>query len=156
TGFYNIYGHLSTYEPGTPFVTAQPEPFHLVIPQIAANRMHGESVGAELASNFDLTKRWRLSAAYSWLRLQLHLNPDSRDTYSEPQEGDSPEHKFQVRSRYDLTRSLQFDTSMFYVGALPALSVPAYTRVDAHFGWRPKSPIELSVGGHNLQGGRHL
>jgi iron complex outermembrane receptor protein len=155
-GFYNVYGRLSTSEPAGPFVTANPPPFHLIIPNIAGNRMRGESVGTETAATLDVTKRWRINAAYSWLSLQLHLDPGSGDTRNEKLEGQSPEHKFQVRSKLDLTQYLQFDASTFYVGALPASAVPAYTRLDARLGWRPRSAFELSIGGQNLQGGQHL
>jgi iron complex outermembrane receptor protein len=156
TAFYNVYGHLSTYEPAAPFLTDDPQPFHLVIPTFAGDRMRGESLGTELAATLDIAKHWRVSGAYSWLSLQLHLDPESRDSYNEALERESPTHKIQIHSKYDLTRWLQFDTNLFIVGALPAQSVPGYTRIDARLGWRPKSPFEFSLGGHNLQGGRHM
>jgi iron complex outermembrane receptor protein len=44
---------------------------------------------------------------------------------------------------------------MYYNDALPGNQVPAYTRVDARLGYRPRSNVELSVTGRNLQGGNH-
>jgi iron complex outermembrane receptor protein len=41
------------------------------------------------------------------------------------------------------------------VGALPNLAIPAYTRLDARLGYRPRSDFEISLAGQNLQGGRH-
>ena len=43
----------------------------------------------------------------------------------------------------------------YYTGALPNLQVPAYTRLDARLGYRPRDDFEVSLSGQNLQGGRH-
>jgi iron complex outermembrane receptor protein len=118
--------------------------------------MHGESEGVELTQTWEVFKRWRINSAYSWLNLQLHLDPSSGDTFSEAQERQSPQHQVQLRSEFDVSRRVQFDTSVYHVGSLPALSVPAYTRIDARLGWRLSSAVEINLGGQNLQGGRHL
>ena len=156
TAFYNVYHHLSTYEPCTPLVTADPQPLHLVIPLTFSNLMHGGSFGSEISTTWEVMKGWRVISSYSWLDLHLRLDPSSHDTVNQAAEGQSPKHQIQFRSDFDLSRQVQFDSSVYYVGALPALSVPAYTRVDARLSWRPTPPLELSVGGQNLQGGKHL
>ena len=152
-GFYNVYHRLQTWEPAQPYTSNEPQPFHLVLPLIVSNRMRGESVGVEVSATLDLTSRWRIASSYSWLHLQLHLEPGSGDFTSESAERKSPKHQVQMRSEVDLSRKVQFDTSVYYVGALPALAVPAYTRIDARLGWRPLRQLELSIGGQNLQGG---
>jgi iron complex outermembrane receptor protein len=154
-GFYNVYHHLRTWEPALPFVSGNPQP-HMVLPLLIDSRMRGESAGAEATMTIDLTRRWRVSSAYSWLSLHLHLEPDSHDFTYEAAEGESPQHQVQFRSDLDLGRSLDLNTSVYRISRLPALSVPAYTRIDARLGWRPRPAVEVSVGGRNLQGGLHL
>jgi iron complex outermembrane receptor protein len=156
TGFYNSYHHLSTYEPATPFLASAPAPLHLVMPFYSDNRMRGESQGVEIAGTWDVAKFWRIRSSYSWLNLQLHLDQSSRNLIRDAVEGQSPQHQAQFRSELDLSHKLQFDTSLYYVGSLPTLSVPAYARVDARLGWRPRAPLEISAVGQNLQGGKHV
>jgi len=154
-GFYNAYQHLATFEPGSPYFERDPAPVHLVIPLRHANQMKGETWGLEAASNWKVMERWRLIPSYNWLRLDMRLNPGSRDTTSLAIEGQSPRHQVQFRSNLDLSRRLQLDASVFYTGALAAIPIPAYTRVDTRLGYRPRSDFEISLVGQNLQGGRH-
>ncbi len=155
TGFYNVYQHLKTTEPAQPVFVALPQP-HLEVPQIYSNQMHGESLGMEIALTWEAAKGWRLSSSYSWLDLQLHLDPSSHSAADVNAEGQSPQHQIQGRSELDVTRHVQWDVSVYYVGALPAEQVPAYTRIDSRLGWRLSDRFEFSVGGQNLQGGLHV
>jgi iron complex outermembrane receptor protein len=153
---YNVYRHLISSEPRTPFFEPDPKPAHLVIPAYFENRMRGETYGVEIASNWNATERWRLIPGYSWTRLDVRLDPASRDTKSLDAEGKTPRQQLVLRSNLDVSRRLQFDAGVYYTGALPALVVPAYTRVDARLGYRLRPNVEISVAGQNLQGGRHV
>ena len=115
--------------------------------------MHGETHGFEIASNLNVTEKWRLIPSYSWLRLAMHLDPGSVDPSSERLvEGSSPRHQFQFRSNLDISRKLQFDAAAYYTGVLPGIAIPAYTRLDARLGYRPAPAFEISLSGQNLQG----
>jgi iron complex outermembrane receptor protein len=153
--FHNVYTHLQTYEPGTPFFEPDPQPSHLVLPSYSANKKHGQSNGVELSSNWNIIERWRVISGYSSLWLDIRLDPDSH-AQSPGLERVSPRHQFQVRSNLDVSRKLQFDTSLYYVSALPALPVDAYARLDARLGYRFRPDAEFSLFGQNLQGGRHV
>jgi iron complex outermembrane receptor protein len=153
--FYNAYDHLRTSEPGSPYFEPNPAPAHLVFPLVFDNRMNGKTYGLELASNWSIAEHWRLIPSYTWLQLDMTLDPTSHDTRSLAVEGESPRHQVQMRSNLDLTRRLQLDASVFYTGALPAFLIPGYTRMDARLGYRPRSDLEFSLTGQNLQGGRH-
>jgi iron complex outermembrane recepter protein len=154
--FYNRYRHLETFEPGAPFFQSTPQPAHLVIPLRESNQMHGDSHGMEISSNWNVTGQWRLIPSYTWLKLDLHPDPTSHDTVSAPSaDGKSPRNGFQFRSNLDLSRKLQLDAAVYYTGALPALAVDAYTRVDSRLGYRPRPDVDISFTGQNLQGGRH-
>ena len=148
--FYNFYDHLRTLEPGGRFLDASSMPKHFVLPIAIGNLMGGESYGAEVAADWRVIDRWRLQAAYTFLQLNLKLNDESLDRYSEDAEEESPQHQFSLRSALDITPNLQLDLWLRYVDALPALDVPSYTTLDARIAWKPLNDVEISVVGQNL------
>jgi iron complex outermembrane recepter protein len=50
----------------------------------------------------------------------------------------------------NLTRAVQWDTSLYYVGRLDTGPVSSYTRLDTRIGWKANEKVELSVAGQNL------
>ena len=154
--FYNIYHHLTSFEPGLPFFETDPLPPHLVIPVHYANLFRGETYGVEASVNYNPTSRWNIQGSYSFLRMQLHRSAASGDTTSEAAEGANPRHQFQLHSYLKLSRSFDLDLSLYHVSRLMSQQVPRYTRVDARLGWRVGERVELSVGLQNLLDGRHL
>jgi iron complex outermembrane recepter protein len=154
--FHNVYTHLTTVEPGIPFAENSPFPPHVVMPMVLDNKMRGEAHGVETTTNWKLTDRWTLSAAYTLFQIHLHRNPSSQDLISGSRiEGTSPRHQFQFRSRLDLQQNLELDTSAYFVARLPTDSVPSYTRVDTRLRWRFSERTELSIVGQNLLQPRH-
>lgn len=153
--FYNRYDHLQTLEPGTPFREVDPAPAHIIIPRYYGNLMHGKSYGAEVSVEWRINHPWKLNATYSFLRLYLHLDPESLVTTTQLGQGDSPRHQFQFRSQWNLSKKFEFDQSLYFVGGLASQPVPAYTRVDLRLGWLPVDHLEISVVGQNLLSPRH-
>lgn len=152
--FYNIYHHLESEDIGLPFIEQEPSQY-LVIPEYFANRSRGTSYGAEASLNVQVLDKWKLSGSYSFLRMIVRSeDPASSIIIENP--GNSPQHQFQIRSYVDLTEKLQLDASLFYVSRLSAQQVPAYSRFDVRFGWRPTEKVEFSVGGRNLLKDHHL
>src|SRR5579875_1361018 len=149
-GFYSFYRDLRTNEPQTPFFEFSPPPPHLTLPLIWMNGMHGQDYGAEFSANWRVVPRWKLSGGYSLLKMNLHLNPTSQDVSSLAEEGQSPEHQFNIRSYLNITHNWFFDNSLDYVSRLPAYQVPSYFRLDSRLAWRPIRSLELSVAGQNL------
>jgi iron complex outermembrane receptor protein len=156
SAFYNIYDRLRTYEPAQPFLESSPSPPHLVLPEVTENKMHGSTYGAEVSSTLRVSSWWKVSPGYAWLKMNLHPDPGSLDTDSPGVVGCSPRHQFQIRSSMDLPRHWMFDSGLYYVGRLSALSVSNHARVDARLSWRPARSWELSVVGQNLVEPRHL
>ena len=160
--FYNVYHHLETGDLGTPYLEQVPAPPHLVLPMVLNNNLKGEAHGVELATNWNVTNRWKLSGTYSWLRVRVNPTgsaPALEDTRST---GESPAHQAHLRSYLDLPRKLSLDAALYYNGSLSAAEgvlarpgVPAYTRLDARLGWRPAQDLEVSVGLQNLLQARH-
>jgi iron complex outermembrane receptor protein len=154
--FYNVYHHLRTTEPGNPSLEIVPPPPHILVPQMFDNNMHAQTYGAEVTADWDVLKRWKLTSSYSWARMSLKIDPSSLDSTTAASAGYIPRHQFQVRSHLALPRRIEFDSAAYYVGRLPALNVPAYTRVDARLAWHSSEHVELSVVGQNLLDDRHL
>jgi iron complex outermembrane receptor protein len=155
--FYNQYGDLTTFEPGSPFVELNPLPPHLNVPIVFANQMHGETHGLEMTVNWKITDRWTLTPGYAFERIHLRTNPASQDTTSvSTGEGNSPHIQAQLRSNLVLPRRLEWNTSAYFVGRLPAQQVPSYTRLDTGMTWRASEHLAVSLVGQNLLKDRHL
>jgi len=153
-GFYNFYDHLRSFQAGVPFLELAPAPPHVVIPGRFENLIKAQTRGLEVSATWNATSRWRLSAAYSGLAMRFRYPPG--DLGNRQIEGDSPGHQANLRSYLDLTRTVQFDSALYYVGALRQLGVPAYARLDTRLGWRPTPDLELSFVVENLPNNRHL
>ena len=151
TVFYNRYHDLTSVEPGTPRLEANPAPPHLLIPSMFGNGLYGETHGIEVFANWKVTRFWTLSPGYSFLSAHLHPFPGSQDFTDSPvTEGSSPQHQAQLRSSISLPRNLQWNTAAYFVDRLPALEVPSYTRLDTSLIWNAGEYFSLSVVGQNL------
>jgi iron complex outermembrane receptor protein len=151
--FTSYYQGLPTQEPGEPFFTAEPPPAHLVLPLFADGNAHGQTYGVEGFANWSVSKRWKLSPGYSFIHMNVAGNPGSQDPNAGQIVNDTPRHKFQIRSFLNLTRRLDWDSSLSYVGPLAAgegAPTPGYDRLDTRFGWRIGEFVELSIVGQNL------
>ena len=155
-GFVNFYDELITDEPGTPFVETSPGPPHTVVPLITDNRNDGRSFGVEIAIQAQPLPEWRLQAAYTFFRLNLDPDPDSRDPFTDTAEHEAPRSQFYLRSSWDLPHDLQLDVIPRYVGGLSALDVEAYVELDARLAWHPWANAEISLTGQNLLHRSHL
>lgn len=147
TVFRNVYDHLRTQE-----VTITPTRAFATF----ANGMQGTAHGIELWGTYQATPRWRLSAGLTALREKLWLKPGSNNlTAPGAATGRNPSHSWNVRSAWNIGSNHELDLAVRRVAALVNPSVPAYTALDARFGWRLRPDLELSVTGRNLFGGRH-
>ena len=158
TAFSSYYRDLQTTDSGAPYFTTDDGPPHVVLPIVFGNSARAHTYGAEFFGNWNVASRWKLSPGYSAIHLNLALNPGSQDTYQFEQVASSPENQFQVRSFLDLSRHLEWDSALYYVGHLRAGGdgpVPAYTRVDTRLGWRLGKSFEASLVGQNLLTPRH-
>ncbi len=152
--FFNSYDNLLTSEPGALFFDPTPIP-HMVIPFYMGNKMDGHSYGVELVATWNLTNRWKITANYSYLQIQLHADSSTMPSDNEDAEGASPHNQFHLKSCIDLPHSFEFDQSIYYVDNLTTLNVPNYVRMDLRLAWRPKKNIEVSICGQNLLENRH-
>jgi iron complex outermembrane recepter protein len=157
--FLSFYNSLRTQEPRTPFLAFTQNPPLLVTPIVVGSQGHGKSYGGEVFASWNATPRWRISPGYSYLRVNLELNPGSQDTTLAVAANASPRNQFQLRSLFNLTRHLDWDASLAYTGTLHDGGnggTPSFTRVDTRLGWRIGEGVELSLVGQNLLTPRHM
>lgn len=142
TAFHHDYDHLRTQEvdAGGTFVTF-------------GNLMEGKARGIEMWGNYQATPAWRLSAGLLALHERLQLKAGSNDLAGPSSKGKNPAHTAQVRSTFSLAADKEIDLALRKVARLSDPEVPGYTAIDARFGWQVQRGLELSVFGHNLNGG---
>jgi hypothetical protein len=56
----------------------------------------------------------------------------------------------------DLASHWSWDTSVYFVGRLPALQIPSYTRLDTSLTWKAPDGLSFSLVGQNLLQDHHL
>jgi len=149
TRFKAIYDHLQTLK-------LSPPPPGAPTAIVFGNDMDGRANGLETWGTYQVQSWWRLSAGYTWLKETLQLKPGGVDRTAPSAAGKNPEHTWQVRSSFNLTPQHEFDISVRHVSSLTSPdSIPAYTAIDARFGWKIQRNLELSVIGTNLFGSEH-
>jgi iron complex outermembrane receptor protein len=157
TGFYDSYANIISSDVGTIYLETDPSPAHLVLPVFLGNQLYGEGYGAEMAVSWKPISRWALSPGFSYLQLPIFDLPTSTDIASVPSiEGASPRAQAQLRSHVELRSRWALDTSAYFVGRLPALQVPSYTRLDTSLTWDAAEGLSVSVVGQNLLKDHHL
>jgi len=140
--FYNSYDKLRSLEVGA-------------LPILLANLGKGHSYGIETSALYQARSWWRLKAGHTYMKMELDVEPGSSDTSSVKQEGDSPRHRWYLRSSMDMPHDLAFDIGVRAVGELPNQHVPAYIECDSRLGWQPSTTLELAVVGQNLLHSQH-
>ena len=149
--FFNTYRGLESLEPAPSFLDSRFVPPLLVFPTVLGNKMYGTTYGVEASVNWKVTHRWTLSPGYSFLGMNLHIDPTSLDTTSVANtEGSNPENQAQLRSHIELPRGFSWDTNAYFVDRLPFQLIPSYTRLDTQVGWRLGERIEVNLVGQNL------
>ena len=152
--FYNFYDRLTTYEPGEPENKTSPIP-HVILPIVQDNKLGGNTRGAEVAADWRVSDGWRMRAGYTYLKMNLEIDPDSQSEASENAADESPRHQFLLNSFLDLPGALELDLSARYVDELPGQDIDHYYNLDARLGWRPRHDLALSIAGQNLLDRRH-
>ena len=155
TSFWNRFHHLQTLEPIPSFFILNPPPPHFVLPGLSSDHAHARTYGAEILGNWNITERWKMIPSYSFLQMRVRPDESSQDMSVAGTAGDAPKHTVQLRSQISFPHRLDWDVSLYYVGALPNQGIPGYARVDTWLGWRVGESIEFSVVGQNLLKPRH-
>jgi iron complex outermembrane recepter protein len=152
--YLDFYHDLRTAEELQPYFVAGPGAPYLVLPVIFGSIGNAHSYGGELSLDWKPANRWRISAGYSLLHMVFSQDTANVDTEVGDLGSGTPQQQFQARSALNLPHHFEWDSSLAYVGRLPA-GIPAYTRVDTRFGWKINEHLDLSAVGQNLLSPRH-
>lgn len=145
TLFFSRYDRLRTLEPNPAGAGS-----------VFENLADGLTRGIEAWASWQATEAWRLSGGGVVQRVGTTLQPGSRDLSGATGLFTSdPTHYWSLRASYDLGAGQEVDVMLRHVGALPRPAVPAYTAVDARWGWRVRPGLALSVIAQNLFDPRH-
>lgn len=115
--------------------------------------MEGRSSGIEAWGSWQAAERWRLSAGWTALHQKLRLKPGSTDVNATRVARRDPAHTFQLRSLYVIDDRRDVELMLRKVAGKSFPEVPAYTALDARFGWRIRPAMALALTGENLTGG---
>ncbi len=153
--FYNVYRDLRATIPAEPTQKKDYETQNIVrvIPLEIKNQFHEDSYGLEASGTMQLTRWWKASINYSWLKMRIHT--DKEMVGFELDEGNIPRNQFSMRSYMDLPYNVQFDTLLFYVDSLPEMDIPSYTRLDFRLGYHPFKNLSVDLKLQNMLDNRH-
>ena len=161
--FHNEYEDIEASTVGVPFFEPLPTP-HLVIPTSLINGGDGTIDGIEVDLELAIAESWRLQAGYTFLDMELQLDPGNPTGGFRDLAEDNPEHQFFVRSSVNFGADIELDATLRYVDELPAVAsmttqrsaVDDYTTLDLRLAWRPTARVELALVGQNLLEDEHL
>ena len=154
-GYYNDDRNLQSVELGVPFLETNPLPPHIIVPETFGNSYRGHTYGVEIAGNWQVTNRWRLSPGYTFLRQVLIQGAASNDTTTALAAGDNPRNQFQVRSVVGPFHGFEFNSALFVIGKLPNQRIPLYSRFDSQLDWQVNPSLDLSFVVQNAFKSRH-
>jgi iron complex outermembrane receptor protein len=139
--FYNDYDQLATGEAGGTL----------------RNLMGGHTQGLEVATRWNVTPRFRLDTSYTFLDMNLALDPASTASPSLPsqREGLAARHQLSLRANVDVASNTTLDAALRFVDELETIDVPHYTALDLAVSWTPSATWELSITGRNLLDDHH-
>jgi iron complex outermembrane recepter protein len=150
TTFRGRYSGLPTREPLPPVFVTTAGPPHVVISTRTENRLQADTAGVEIAVRLTPTPAWRVDGSLSTFHLTPHIDAVSQDAAAAAFDGNAPARQWQVHTSLDLGRRTQIDGTVFHVGPLKTLAVPAYTRGDLRVEVVLTGHLTLSAVGKNL------
>jgi iron complex outermembrane receptor protein len=150
--FYNNYNKLESQTIGPPILGSQ-----IVLPLNWDNAIAGDTYGGEISATARVTDSWRIVCSYSLLQTTFWTTSSSPSdaTTALADEGSAPQNQAQIHSYLDITRNLQFNASVFYVGDISRFNIPGYISTDLSLVWKPKESMECSIGVTNLFDNHH-
>lgn len=153
--FYNRYADLIAPEGEQPFLEAGPPP-RLIVPLVQQNDVKGSSFGGEFVAKWALIKVLSLTAAYSFIELDMRQSPTVFGNSANELNGAAPRHQLAVASSAKLSSTLTLNTTIGFVDRRTSQNVPGYTHLDSGIVWRPLQAGEFRVGSENMFNKEHI
>jgi outer membrane receptor protein involved in Fe transport len=148
--YVSFYRRLSTFETQAPRVTVRSAGVGIDQQILLDNMASARAAGGEVALNWSINGRWRVTASYTLLRLNLKLAPGSSDVLTWGADHANPKNQIGLRSQLNLRRSLQWDQTLAWEQRLESGGAPGHVRADSRLGWRLGDAAEFSIVGQNL------
>jgi len=147
--FLSFYRHVETFEPQAPVIIPG-SPLQIFVPFTFQNNAQATNYGGEVSLNWNANSSWRISPGYAYLHANLRQDPSSQGSISNTIATDFPQNTFQLRSFLNLSRTMEFDQSLYYTARLPGGTIPGHTRLDLRVSKRLGESTEISIVGQNL------
>lgn len=164
TGFYNEYSDLLEQGPSVSYFG----PF-LPVPlsQLDLLRADGHAYGAELNGDLKINDYLSFRGGYSYLNLDIDDAPAAPGVFGASLDNDrSPDHMVYIQSFAQMTKRLQWDTSLRYVDRLQGgylyeydpvfdtfnffRGIPSYVQLDTRINYQINDRLDFTVVGRNL------
>lgn len=121
------------------------------------NSAYGESYGLEFSSNYEPTKKLRLTLNYSFIKMALH-SKEAND-HSQFAENRVPQNLLNLRFYYNFTNKIQWYGNLYYSDNLTDktfnVDVDSYVKLDSKISYNLKDNVKISIIGQNLSDSRH-
>ncbi len=137
SGFWNEYNDMSSRAP-------VPAPGSK-----STNFTDATTFGGEVMATWHPRKDFHVESSYSYISVDVGIPTAT------VHEG-TPEHQTQLRTTYDVTDDLEWNTATYYVAQRPGMGIGSYTRLDTGLTWRPRENLEVALWGVNLLEPNHL
>ena len=144
TAFYADYDKLATLELGKVALLEY------------ANLGKGRNRGLEAWARWQVGANWRLAGGLAFQDIGTSLYPGSlgQAGFAGLANAD-PKRRWMLRSSHDISATQQIDLSLRHNSSLKAPGVPGYHELDAHWLWKIRPDLELSLTGRNLLHSSH-
>ncbi len=156
-GFYNDYDTLRAVVQRSSF-EADPR-LGIAIVADATNKMEGEGYGGELSADWVPSQRTQFRLGYSFLRLNLRLDPSvTVASIDEGFEDASPRNRAFMRGLFQLSADLELNATLRWVDgfSVNGTRVASYFTGDLRLGWLPVDGLEIALVGRNLTENEHF
>lgn len=117
---------------------------------VLANQIRGEVDALEAWGSYQATRTLAFDLGGVILREYFCGRNLSRSS-----QGNDPRSQWTLGSRWNISDHHSLTINLRHVDSLPAPFIPAYTSVDASFGWQISKQAELSLTGRNLFNPHH-
>jgi iron complex outermembrane receptor protein len=155
TAFTGSYDGLPTTEPIEPIFELTPAPAHILAGGAFENLMSARMSGVEVNARWNPLPQWRVETSYSFLHLTGAVEPGSLDPAAADTDGNSPSHQWNATTAVSLRPGVEVSASLWRVGRLRDLVVPAYTRLDARAEFRLSRRLTFAAVAQNILHGDH-
>jgi iron complex outermembrane receptor protein len=155
TAYRGRHEGLQTTEPLPPVLELTPAPPHILRLSHFKNFLDMDATGFEVNARWAPVQPWQVEGSYTYLHLDPRVDPASLDPAVANLDGNAPRHQWHLRSTVAPHAGVQLSASLWRVGRLEDLQIPAYTRLDARAELRLNTHATLAATGQNLSQRRH-